>query len=101
MVRSSLSGSGGGLTGVGGVEDALQLLLQGATVEQGEQLVDDGETAVDQVAQRLWVVPAEDRCHHPGDLLLDEPLHRVAVEGEVLDGEARLRGEAGVAARGD
>src|ERR1700752_4805546 len=100
MFESSLRCSGGGLVQLRVIEDALHLVLHRAAVEQGEHLVDDGETAVDEVAQGLRAVAAQHGADDPGDLLLDDALDRIAVEGEVLEGEAALGGEAG-AATGD
>src|SRR5205085_7021589 len=68
-----------------------------AAVEEGEHLVDDGEAAVDEVAQRLRVVAAQHRADDARDLLLDDALDGIPVEREVLQGEAALRGEAGAA----
>src|SRR6201993_4024864 len=100
MSESSLSCSGGGLIQSRVIEDALHLLLHRAAVEQGEHLVDDGKAAVDEVGRRLRVVASQHGADRAGDLLLDDALDGVAVEGEVLEREPTLRGEAG-AATGD
>src|ERR1700694_285825 len=76
------------------VKPPLQLALHGAMVQHRQQLVGERQAAVDEVAKRLGVVAVEHRLDDARQLIGDESLYRVAVDGEGFDAENFVLGGA-------